>query len=64
MGYKITQQSNHIAHDVYDLVVDTPQDLDTIPDYVGAGSTVIVLQNEQGDPEVRVKSPSGEWKKI
>ena len=50
-----------IAHDVYELVVDTPEDLDKLPDYVGAGSTVIILKGTGGTLEVRIKSPSGEW---
>lgn len=61
MGYKLIQQSNMIAHDVYELVVDTPEDLDKLPDYVGAGSTVIILKGTGGTLEVRMKSPSGEW---
>ena len=61
MGYKIIQQSNNTAHDVYELVVDTPADLDSLPNYVGAGSSVIVLKGESGGLEVRIKSPSGDW---
>lgn len=61
MGYKIVQQSNNRQHDAYELVVDTPADLDTLPNYIGAGSTAIVLSNEQGTVEVCIKSPSGKW---
>ena len=61
MGYKIVQQSNNRQHDAYELVVDTPEDLKTLPNYIGAGSTVFVLKNEQGVVDVRIKSPSGEW---
>ena len=61
MGFKLTQQSNNIAHDVYELVVDTPADLEDIPKYVGAGSSVVILHAEHGGPEVRIKSPSGDW---
>jgi hypothetical protein len=46
VGYKIVQQSNNRQHDAYELVVDTPADLDALPNYIGAGSTVIVLSNE------------------
>ena len=61
MGYKIIQQSNNTAHDVYELVVETPADLENLPSYIGAGSSVIVLHGEKGFPEVRMKSPSGDW---
>lgn len=61
MGYKLTQQSNNVAFDVYEIVVDTPADLETIPKYVGAGSSVVILHSENGGPEVRIKSPSGDW---
>lgn len=61
MGYKITQQSNNIAHDVYELVVDTPEDLKSLPNYIGAGSTAIVLKGAGGTSEVRLMSTSGEW---
>ena len=61
MGYKIVQQSNNRQHDIYELVVDTPADLETLPNYVGAGSTAIVLTNEQGALDVRIKGPSGNW---
>lgn len=61
MGYKLTRQSNNFAHDVYELIVDTPEDLESLPDYIGAGSTAIVLQGAEGSLEVKVKSPSGDW---
>ena len=61
MGYKLIQQSNNIGHDIYELVVDTPADLENLPDYIGAGSSVIVLHNDAGTIEVRMKSPSGDW---
>ena len=61
VGYKLIQQSNNIQHDIYELVVDTPADLETLPNYIGAGSTVIVLNNGQGAVEVRIKSPSNNW---
>lgn len=61
MGFKLTQQSNNIAHDVYELVVDTPADLEDLPKYIGAGSSAVILVGENGGPEVRIKSPSGNW---
>jgi hypothetical protein len=61
MGYKLIQQSNMVAHDVYELVVDTPEDLEKLPDYIGAGSTVMILKGAGGALEVRVKAPSGDW---
>lgn len=61
MGFKLTQQSNNIAHDVYELVVDTPADLEGLPKYIGAGSSAIILHGEGGGLEVRIKSPSGDW---
>lgn len=61
VGFKITQQSNNIAHDVYELVVDTPADLEDLPSYIGAGSSVVILNTDNGMPEVRIKSPSGDW---
>jgi hypothetical protein len=64
MGYKFTKQSNNTAHDVYDLIVDTVEDLDSVPRYVGAGSTAVVLENEEGSLEVRIKNLAGEWKVI
>lgn len=64
MGYKITKQSNNTAHDVYDLVVDTVADLDALPKYIGAGSTAIVLENDEKTMEVRIKTLYGEWKVI
>lgn len=64
MGYKFTKQSNNTAHDVYDLIVDTVEDLDSVPKYVGAGSTVVILENEEGSVEVRVKNLAGDWKVI
>ena len=64
MGFKITKQSNNIAHDVYDLVVDTPADLKDLPRYIGAGSTVVILENDEGAMEVRIKNLTGEWKVV
>jgi hypothetical protein len=61
VGFKLTQQSNNIMHDVYEIVVDTPADLDSLPKYIGAGSQAIILKNESGSVEVRIKSPSGDW---
>jgi hypothetical protein len=61
VGFKITQQSNNIAHDVYELVVDTPADLEDLPSYVGAGSSAVILNTDSGMLEVRIKSPSGDW---
>jgi hypothetical protein len=61
VGYKIIQQSNNTAHDIYEFVVDTPAALDSLPNYAGAGSSVIVLKGESGGLEVRMKSPSGDW---
>ena len=61
MGYKIIQEGNNKQHDVYDLVVDTLEDLNTLPDHVDGGSTAIVLKGISGGVEVRIKSPSGEW---
>jgi hypothetical protein len=61
VGFKITQQSNNIAHDVYELVVDTPADLEDLPSYIGAGSSAVVLNTDNGTLEVRMKSPSGDW---
>ena len=61
MGYKLIQQSNNLQHDIYELVVESPADLDTLPNYIGAGSTAIVLDNGQGAVEVRMKSPSNNW---
>ena len=63
MGYKLIQQSNNIGHDIYELVVDSPADLDALPNYIGAGSTAIILSNDQG-AEVRMKTPSGKWVNI
>lgn len=61
MGFKIIQQSNNTGFDIYELVVDTYEDLEQLPNYIGAGSTVIILSNKEGKLEVRMKSPSGEW---
>jgi hypothetical protein len=61
VGYKIIQASNNTAHDIYELVIDTTADLEDLPSYVGAGSSVIILHGENGGPEVRMKSPSGDW---
>ena len=64
MGYKFTKQSNNTAHDVYDLIVDTIEDLNNLPRYIGAGSTAIVLENDEHEMEVRIKTLSGEWKVV
>lgn len=61
MGYKLTKQSNNTVYDVYELVVDTPEDLETLPGYIGAGSTAIVIKGTGGTLEVRLKANSGEW---
>jgi hypothetical protein len=61
MGYKITRQSNNFAHDTYELVVDTPKDLEELPNYIGAGSTAVVLKGTGGTLEVRMKALSGDW---
>jgi hypothetical protein len=61
VGYRLTRQSNNISHDIYELVVDTPADLETLPKYIGAGSQAVVLKNDEGAVDVRIKSPSGNW---
>lgn len=61
MGYKIIQESNNKAHNVYELVLETIEDLKTLPNHIGAGSTAIILKGTTGGTEVHMKSPSGEW---
>jgi hypothetical protein len=43
------------------LVVDTPKDLEELPNYIGAGSTAVVLKGTGGTLEVRMKALSGDW---
>lgn len=61
MGYKLTKQSNNTVYDVYELIVDTSEDLKKLPSYIGAGSTAIVTEGTGGSLEVYLKTNSGEW---
>ena len=57
---KIIAQNGQVAYDVYEYIVDTYEDIETIPARAGAGSTALVIESS----EVYIKNTSGEWIKL
>lgn len=54
---KIVSQNGQVAYDVYEYVVDTFDDIQTIPTRVGAGSSALVIDSS----EVYMKNNEGAW---
>ena len=59
-NYKIIAENGETKKDIYELVVDTPEDMAELPRHFGAGSTVIVISTA----EVYMKNLEGEWVKL
>lgn len=57
---KITKSNGDTAHNILELVCDTPDDMALIPPHVGWGSTCIVISTS----EVYMKNSNGEWVKL
>ena len=59
-NYKIVAENGETKKDIYELVVNTPEDMTELPRHFGAGSTVIVISTA----EVYMKNLEGEWVKL
>lgn len=57
---KIVRQNGETQYDIYEFVVDTPEDIKDLPTRVGMGSTCIVISTS----EVYMKNSKGEWVKL
>lgn len=56
--YKIVKSNGDIAHDITELIVDTVEDIKTLPAYIGMGSKVYVINTG----ELYIKNGKNEWK--
>lgn len=56
--YKIVKSNGDIAHDITEFMVDTTEDIQTLPPYVGMGSKAYVINTG----ELYVKNGKNEWK--
>lgn len=54
---KIVAQNGQVAYDVYEYVVDTYSDIETIPARAGAGSSALVIDSSL----VYMKNNKGKW---
>lgn len=57
MAYRISRANGDTAHDIYEYVVDTPDDISHLPRSAGWGSTCVVISTS----EVYMKNSLGEW---
>lgn len=56
-NYKIISENGQVKKDIYEVVVDTIEDIQTLPEHFGVGSTVLVI----ADTTVYIKNNQGEW---
>ncbi len=60
MSIKMTSTNGQIQYNINEYVVDTPNDLEKIPQSAAMGSAALCLSNGS----VYIKDGSGNWKEI
>lgn len=60
MGTKMISTNGQVQYNVDEFVIDTPEDLETLPKRSAMGSTALCLSNSM----VYVKDGKGEWKAL
>lgn len=60
MAYRISKINGSFAYDIVEYVVDTFDDISSLPVTAGWGSTCIVISTS----EVYIKNSLGEWVKL
>lgn len=58
--YKIVKSNGDVAHDVTEFMVDTIEDISTLPAHAGMGSKVYVIDSG----ELYIKNSKKEWKRV
>ena len=58
--YKIVKSNGDMAHDITEFVVDTVEDIKTLPVYASMGSKVYVINSG----ELYIKNGKNEWKYV
>lgn len=58
MAYKIVKSNGDIAHDITEFMVDTVEDIQLLPHYVGMGSKAYVINSG----ELYIKNGKNEWR--
>ena len=58
--YSITKSGNNTYYDVQEFIIDTPEDMATLPRNVQAGSTAFVISTR----EVYMMNNKKEWVKL
>lgn len=59
-NFKIVAENGETKKDIYEIVVDTPEDIIDLPRHFGTGSVAIVVSTA----EVYMKNNEGEWVKL
>ncbi len=60
MAYKLLSTNGQVQYGVDEYIIDSPDDLDSLPKRSAMGSTALCV----ADGSVYVKNSSGEWKEI
>lgn len=60
MSYKMTSTNGQVQYDVNEYIIDTPEDLKSLPVKCAMGSAALCLSNGS----VYIKDSTGEWKEI
>ena len=60
MAYNLIATNGQIQYGVSEFVIDSPEDLKTLPDKTTMGSSALCLSNG----EVYMKNSAGEWKAV
>lgn len=58
--YKIVRSNGDMAHDITEFIVDSVEDIKTLPGYVSMGSKVYVIDSG----ELYIKNGKNEWKYV
>lgn len=60
MGFKMTSTNGQVQYNVNEYVIDSPQDLNSLPKNAAPGSAALCLS----DGSVYVKGTDNEWKEV
>ena len=60
MAYKLTSTNGQVQYEVNEYVIDSPEDLQSLPSRCAMGSAALCLSNGA----VYMKNSNGEWKEI